>query len=85
MVTIAHLYIAKMGFVARFVLRYGKVNKLQLIDKISADIDLSKVLPSCTLGMLIEFISDSLKDDGLGAVICFGTFSVRDRLIACGS
>lgn len=60
------------------------MNKLQLIDKIAADADVSKVAAGRVLEAIICSVIDSLKAGDDVALVGFGTFSVRERAARTG-
>ncbi|WP_340616307.1 nucleoid-associated protein HU-beta [Xenorhabdus entomophaga] len=61
-----------------------RVNKSQLIDKIAADVNISKAAAGRVVDAFISSVSDALKDGDDVALIGFGTFTVRERAARTG-
>jgi DNA-binding protein HU-beta len=55
------------------------VNKYQLVEKVSANADVSKVAAGKAVDALIDAITTTLKDGGTVTLVGFGTFSVSNR------
>ncbi|WP_291972159.1 nucleoid-associated protein HU-beta [Candidatus Symbiopectobacterium sp.] len=60
------------------------MNKSQLVDKISADADISKAAAGRVLDAITGSVTDSLKAGDDVALVGFGTFSVRERAARTG-
>ncbi|CAH3457498.1 DNA-binding protein HU-beta, partial [Serratia marcescens] len=60
------------------------VNKSQLIDKIAAGADISKVAAGRALDAVIASVTDSLKAGDDVALVGFGSFTVRERSARTG-
>ncbi len=60
------------------------MNKSQLIDKIAADVNISKAAAGRVVDAFISSVSDALKDGDDVALIGFGTFTVRERAARTG-
>ncbi|MEQ1961965.1 nucleoid-associated protein HU-beta [Xenorhabdus khoisanae] len=61
-----------------------RVNKSQLIDKIAADVNISKAAAGRVVDAFISSVSDALKDGDDVALVGFGTFTVRERAARTG-
>ncbi|AYA40963.1 DNA-binding protein HU-beta, NS1 (HU-1), plays a role in DNA replication and in rpo translation [Xenorhabdus nematophila ATCC 19061] len=61
-----------------------RVNKSQLIDKIAADVNISKAAAGRVVDAFISSVSEALKDGDDVALVGFGTFSVRERAARTG-
>ncbi|WP_279625503.1 nucleoid-associated protein HU-beta [Xenorhabdus beddingii] len=61
-----------------------RVNKSQLIDKIVADVNISKAAAGRVVDAFISSVSDALKDGDDVALVGFGTFTVRERAARTG-
>ncbi|MDC9595938.1 nucleoid-associated protein HU-beta [Xenorhabdus anantnagensis] len=61
-----------------------RVNKSQLIDKIAADVNISKVAAGRVVDAFISSVSGALKDGDDVALVGFGTFTVRERAARTG-
>ncbi|WP_329838932.1 nucleoid-associated protein HU-beta [Xenorhabdus bovienii] len=61
-----------------------RVNKSQLIDKIAADVNISKAAAGRVVDAFISSVSDSLKDGDDVVLVGFGTFTVRERAARTG-
>ncbi len=55
------------------------MNKYQLVEKVSASADVSKVAAGKAVDALVDAITTTLKDGGTVTLVGFGTFSVVDR------
>ena len=55
------------------------MNKGELVEKIATDAQLSKASANRALDAFMEAVSESLKKGDPGALVGFGTFSVKDR------
>ncbi|MCT9825976.1 HU family DNA-binding protein [Pseudomonas veronii] len=55
------------------------MNKYQLVEKVSASADVSKVAAGKAVDALIDAITTTLKDGGTVTLVGFGTFSVANR------
>ncbi|CDH06917.1 DNA-binding protein HU-beta, NS1 (HU-1), plays a role in DNA replication and in rpo translation [Xenorhabdus bovienii str. oregonense] len=60
------------------------MNKSQLIDKIAADVNISKAAAGRVVDAFISSVSDSLKDGDDVVLVGFGTFTVRERAARTG-
>ena len=60
------------------------MNKAHLVDKIAADVNISKSVASRALDAFIEAITTELKEDKPVALVGFGTFSARIRAARIG-
>ncbi|CAM3244957.1 DNA-binding protein HU-beta [Xenorhabdus nematophila] len=60
------------------------MNKSQLIDKIAADVNISKAAAGRVVDAFISSVSEALKDGDDVALVGFGTFSVRERAARTG-
>ncbi|WP_230116433.1 nucleoid-associated protein HU-beta [Serratia marcescens] len=60
------------------------MNKSQLIDKIAAGADISKVAAGRALDAVIASVTDSLKAGDDVALVGFGSFTVRERSARTG-
>ncbi|OTA21318.1 DNA-binding protein HU [Xenorhabdus beddingii] len=60
------------------------MNKSQLIDKIVADVNISKAAAGRVVDAFISSVSDALKDGDDVALVGFGTFTVRERAARTG-
>ncbi|MBC8951674.1 MULTISPECIES: nucleoid-associated protein HU-beta [Xenorhabdus] len=60
------------------------MNKSQLIDKIAADVNISKAAAGRVVDAFISSVSDALKDGDDVALVGFGTFTVRERAARTG-
>ncbi|WP_277914666.1 nucleoid-associated protein HU-beta [Xenorhabdus bovienii] len=61
-----------------------RVNKSQLIDKIAADVNISKAAAGRVVDTFISSVSDALKDGDDVVLVGFGTFTVRERAARTG-
>ncbi|WP_272902975.1 MULTISPECIES: nucleoid-associated protein HU-beta [Xenorhabdus] len=61
-----------------------RVNKSQLIDKIAADVNISKAAAGRVVDAFISSVSDALKDGDDVALVGFGSFIVRERAARTG-
>ncbi|WP_222941780.1 MULTISPECIES: nucleoid-associated protein HU-beta [Xenorhabdus] len=61
-----------------------RVNKSQLIDKIAADVNVSKAAAGRVVDAFISSVSGALKDGDDVVLVGFGTFTVRDRAARTG-
>ncbi|WP_279627213.1 nucleoid-associated protein HU-beta [Xenorhabdus miraniensis] len=61
-----------------------RVNKSQLIDKIAADVNISKAAAGRVVDAFVSSVSDALKDGDDVALVGFGTFTVRERAARTG-
>ncbi|WP_279625665.1 nucleoid-associated protein HU-beta [Xenorhabdus vietnamensis] len=61
-----------------------RVNKSQLIDKIAADVNISKAAAGRVVDAFISSVSGALKDGDDVALVGFGTFAVRERAARTG-
>ncbi|WP_202924523.1 nucleoid-associated protein HU-beta [Photorhabdus bodei] len=61
-----------------------RVNKSQLIDKIAADSNISKVAAGRVVDAFISSVTGALKDGDDVALVGFGTFAVRERSARTG-
>ncbi len=61
-----------------------RVNKSQLIDKIAADVNISKVAAGRVVDAFISSVSSTLKNGDDVALVGFGTFTVRKRSARIG-
>ncbi|CBJ80760.1 DNA-binding protein HU-beta, NS1 (HU-1), plays a role in DNA replication and in rpo translation [Xenorhabdus bovienii SS-2004] len=61
-----------------------RVNKSQLIDKIAADVNISKAAAGRVVDAFISSVSDALKDGDDVVLVGFGTFTVRERAARTG-
>ncbi|WP_092551306.1 nucleoid-associated protein HU-beta [Xenorhabdus koppenhoeferi] len=61
-----------------------RVNKSQLIDKIAADVNISKAAAGRVIDAFISSVSDALKDGDDVALVGFGSFIVRERAARTG-
>lgn len=55
------------------------MNKYQLVERVSASADVSKVAAGKAVDALVDAITTTLKDGGTVTLVGFGTFSVVDR------
>ncbi len=62
----------------------NRVNKSQLVDKISEGADLSKVAAGRALDCFIEAVGEALKAGDQVSLVGFGTFSLRERAPRAG-
>ncbi len=60
------------------------MNKSQLIDKIAADVNISKAAAGRVVDTFISSVSDALKDGDDVVLVGFGTFTVRERAARTG-
>ncbi|PHM47800.1 DNA-binding protein HU [Xenorhabdus miraniensis] len=60
------------------------MNKSQLIDKIAADVNISKAAAGRVVDAFVSSVSDALKDGDDVALVGFGTFTVRERAARTG-
>ncbi|HHH2697476.1 TPA: nucleoid-associated protein HU-beta [Morganella morganii] len=60
------------------------MNKSQLVDKIAADVNISKAAAGRALDAIIGSVTDSLKGGDDVALVGFGTFTVRERAARTG-
>ncbi len=60
------------------------VNKTQLIDKIAANADITKVAAGRVVDAMVASITESLQKGDDVALVGFGTFTVRDRAARTG-
>ncbi|WP_156115343.1 MULTISPECIES: nucleoid-associated protein HU-beta [Xenorhabdus] len=60
------------------------MNKSQLIDKIAADVNVSKAAAGRVVDAFISSVSGALKDGDDVVLVGFGTFTVRDRAARTG-
>ncbi|CDG89850.1 DNA-binding protein HU-beta [Xenorhabdus bovienii] len=60
------------------------MNKSQLIDKIAADVNISKAAAGRVVDAFISSVSDALKDGDDVVLVGFGTFTVRERAARTG-
>ncbi|NDK97484.1 DNA-binding protein HU-beta [Photorhabdus bodei] len=60
------------------------MNKSQLIDKIAADSNISKVAAGRVVDAFISSVTGALKDGDDVALVGFGTFAVRERSARTG-
>ncbi|MDC9592305.1 nucleoid-associated protein HU-beta [Xenorhabdus sp. IM139775] len=60
------------------------MNKSQLIDKIAADVNISKAAAGRVVDAFISSVSGALKDGDDIALVGFGTFTVRERAARTG-
>ena len=60
------------------------VNKTQLIDKIAANADITKAAAGRVVDAMVASITESLQKGDDVALVCFGTFTVRDRAARTG-
>ncbi|CDL80854.1 DNA-binding protein HU-beta [Xenorhabdus cabanillasii JM26] len=61
-----------------------RVNKSQLIDKIAADVNISKAAAGRVVDAFISSVSGALKDGDDVVLVGFGTFTVRERAARTG-
>ncbi len=61
-----------------------KVNKSQLIDKIAADVNISKAAAGRVVDAFISSVSGALKGGDDVVLVGFGTFTVRERAARTG-
>ncbi|CDG16582.1 nucleoid-associated protein HU-beta [Xenorhabdus doucetiae] len=61
-----------------------RVNKSQLIDKIAADVNISKAAAGRVVDAFISSVSGVLKNGDDVALVGFGTFTVRERAARTG-
>ncbi|WP_269450588.1 nucleoid-associated protein HU-beta [Xenorhabdus poinarii] len=61
-----------------------RVNKSQLIDKIAADVNISKAAAGRVVDAFISSVSGALKDSDDVVLVGFGTFTVRERAARTG-
>lgn len=57
------------------------MNKSQLIDKIAAGADISKAAAGRALDAIIASVTESLKEGDDVALVGFGTFAVKERVV----
>ena len=55
------------------------MNKAELIDKIAASVDLSKQAAGQVLDVILESITDSVRNGDAVSLVNFGTWSVKER------
>lgn len=55
------------------------MNKCQLVERVSASADVSKVAAGKAVDALVDAITTTLKDGGTVTLVGFGTFNVVDR------
>ncbi|MBD2813517.1 DNA-binding protein HU-beta [Xenorhabdus sp. Flor] len=60
------------------------MNKSQLIDKIAADVNISKAAAGRVVDAFISSVSGALKDGDDVVLVGFGTFTVRERAARTG-
>ncbi|MEX0445431.1 nucleoid-associated protein HU-beta [Xenorhabdus sp. SGI246] len=60
------------------------MNKSQLIDKIAADVNISKAAAGRVVDAFISSVSDALKGGDDVVLVGFGTFTVRERAARTG-
>ncbi|MCD9475813.1 DNA-binding protein HU [Photobacterium carnosum] len=60
------------------------MNKLELVEKIAHDADVSKTAASRVLDCFIETVTETLKNGDSVALIGFGTFKVNHRAARVG-
>ncbi|WP_204162911.1 nucleoid-associated protein HU-beta [Proteus mirabilis] len=60
------------------------MNKTQLIDKIAANADITKVAAGRVVDAMVASITESLQKGDDVALVGFGTFTVRDRAARTG-
>ncbi|MDC9581702.1 DNA-binding protein HU-beta [Xenorhabdus sp. PR6a] len=60
------------------------MNKSQLIDKIAADVNISKAAAGRVVDAFISSVSGALKGGDDIALVGFGTFTVRERAARTG-
>ncbi|HEK1084549.1 TPA: DNA-binding protein HU-beta [Proteus mirabilis] len=60
------------------------MNKTQLIDKISANADITKAAAGRVVDAMVASITESLQKGDDVALVGFGTFTVRDRAARTG-
>ncbi|CDG20121.1 DNA-binding protein HU-beta [Xenorhabdus poinarii G6] len=60
------------------------MNKSQLIDKIAADVNISKAAAGRVVDAFISSVSGALKDSDDVVLVGFGTFTVRERAARTG-
>src|ERR1700735_124982 len=64
--------------------RRGSMNKLDLVEHVAAEAELTKVSAASALEAVLEGISKSLKKGEEVRLVGFGTFSVRERAAGKG-
>src|ERR1700729_1140907 len=64
--------------------RRGQMNKLELVEHIAKEADLTKVSAASALEAVLEGIAKSLKKGDEVRLVGFGTFSVRERAAGKG-
>ncbi|MGD1017601.1 MAG: HU family DNA-binding protein [Roseiarcus sp.] len=64
--------------------RRGQMNKLELVEQIAAETELTKVSAAAALEAALEGIAKSLRKGEEVRLVGFGTFSVRERAAGKG-
>jgi DNA-binding protein HU-beta len=62
----------------------GQMNKLELVEHVATEADLTKVSAAAALEAVLDGISKSLKKGDEVRLVGFGTFSVRERAAGKG-